>query len=210
MLSQLQLGWHALRRRAVHSIYMPFADPVQEEEYRELALSSHRSFLFSAFVAYGFALVLLVIFEAAGVTSKSKEKNGVTYTLQALVALAAFGAGAAMRHEELLRPRSATAVALVVLALAGLMPTILDRERGNLNESGQLMVVYLLAYSVCVPAFNTHLVTGGMSLVCVLQLLLCLTSTAVAENRVNLTLRELFKGVVINAIGARIASAGER
>ena len=60
-------------------------------------------------------------------------------------------------------------------------------ERGNLNESGQLMVVYLLAYSVCVPAFNTHLIAGGMSVVCVTQMILCVTSTAVVENRINLT-----------------------
>ena len=33
-----------------------------------------------------------------------------------------------MRHETLLQPKPATALALVVLALAGLMPTILDRE----------------------------------------------------------------------------------
>lgn len=48
---------------------------------------------------------------------------------QALVALSALLASAALKGESMLRPRSATAVTLLVLSLAGLMPTVLDHER---------------------------------------------------------------------------------
>ena len=79
--NQLRMGCRVLIQRAVNTVYMPFPDPAQEGEYRGLALSSHRYFLFLAFLLYGVGMVILIIVEAAGGINTDKEKTGVTYTL---------------------------------------------------------------------------------------------------------------------------------
>ena len=79
--NQLRIGCRVLVQRAISTVYMPFPDRAQEEEYRWLALSSHRYYLFLAFLLYGVGMVILTIVEGAGGINTDKEKTGVTYTL---------------------------------------------------------------------------------------------------------------------------------
>ena len=172
---------------------LTFVDEAHEREYATLAFSTHRDYVCLTLLALGVGELIAVIVGATG--AYDDRINGIG--LRVAVGVLSIALSVLMYSFQNLQSRLALCIWLLVVTFAGLMPTLIDRQKGDLNESGQLLIVYLSAYSVFVPAFPVHVVSAAMWALAGVQALLVLTSSSGAENRINLTLRELFKGAVL-------------